>query len=189
LGRQIQFHMMPDDLEAFIRAAQQSDPVVVTDREHPCDRGVHPTSDLRKNRLRILCLWNRRLLPELNRDWHPEAKVYKYWLDVFRLPVLELSTCLETEWDGMPALIQGRLYGVFDRDLRKPPEFEKWFDRLVRWIRKNYKRRDTIHVGGYVGPAADQFLLKGGYLLPGFRPPRTDVWLAEMRKQHPLERD
>lgn len=144
-------------------------------------------SDLGENRLRILAVWNRRLLPVLKRARDGRAKYYKYHLDVFRLPILELSTCLRTEWEAKPALIQGRLYGVFDGYLGKPPEFEKWFERLVRWVRKSYKRNPNGQ-GGYVGPAAYQFFANGAYLLPNFLPPKTDVWLAEIAKQHPENR-
>jgi len=88
-----------------------------------------------------------------------------------------------TNWEGKPALVQGRLYGIFDLYLGKPPEFEKWYETLVRWIRKNYRKSPTS-MGGYLGPAAYEFYNEGGYLLPQFLPPRTEVWLAELDKQH-----
>jgi len=79
------------------------------------------------------------------------------------------------------------LYGEFDKHLAKPPEFEKWYERLVRWIRKNYRKHPSRIIGGYVGPAAYEFYEEGGFLLPSFRPPRTDAWLAELAKQHPID--
>jgi hypothetical protein len=72
------------------------------------------------------------------------------------------------------------LYGVFEG---KPPEFKKWYETLVRWIRNNYQKSPT-NMGGYLGPAACDFYKKGGYLLAQFLPPRTKEWVAEIAKQH-----
>jgi hypothetical protein len=183
VGRQIHFYMLPEDQAAFLRFVQQHDPVMVADRDDPDHRDVRPAEDLAANRPRMLCLWNQRLLPVLTRNWDGKAKFYKYSVDVFRLPVLELSTCLKSEWEGRPALVQGRMYGQFEANLHKLPEFEKWYEMLVRWIRKNFKK-SPAEFGGYVGPAAYRFFLDGGYLLPNFYPPRTDAWLAAIGKQH-----
>jgi hypothetical protein len=56
-----------------------------------------------------------------------------------------------TRWEGIPALTQGRIYGVFDA---KPPQFEKWYERIVRYIRKNGRKNPISWMGGCVGPAA-----------------------------------
>ena len=186
MGRQIHFHMLPEDQKAFLRFVKETDPVVVVAMLDPETPDVHPIEEIAIDRLQMLCLWNRRLLPVLNRKpLGKDARYYKYHVDAFHLPLLEFSPCLKTEWEGRPALIQERLYGQFDPDLNKPPEFEKWYEKLVRWIRKNYQKNPAKILGGYVGPAAYEFYLSGGYLLPSFRPPRTEVWLAEIGKQHP----
>jgi hypothetical protein len=75
------------------------------------------------------------------------------------------------------------LFGDFDPDLGKPPKFEKWYESLTRWIRKNYAK-NPAGKDGYVGPAAYEFYKNGGYLLPNFLPPSTKEWLAEIGKQH-----
>ncbi len=185
MGRQIHFHMLLEDQNAFLHMVKENDPVVVFARDDPRTPDVQPIEDFADNRLEIFCLWNRRLLPTLKRKSVGKADGSYYMADVLRLPLLEFSNCLRTQWEGKPALIQGRLYGIFDPDLNKPPEFEKWYERLVRWIRKNYKKNPSTILGGYVGPAAYEFYRDGGYLLPSFVPPRTDVWLAEIGKQHP----
>jgi hypothetical protein len=61
--------------------------------------------------------------------------------------------------------------------------FEKWYETLVRWIRKNYGKNPASSTG-YVGPAAFEFYEKGGYLLPQFLPPKTKEWLTEISTQH-----
>jgi hypothetical protein len=183
VGRQIQFYMLPEDQAAFLRFAQEHDPVVLVatlDRQGPAVRPVEDTGSVRNP---MFCLWNRALLPHLQRKSIGDADRRCYTIDSLHLPVLEFDPCITTEWEGRPALVQGRLYGQFDPWLKKPPEFEKWYESLVRWIRKNYKK-NPAGFGGYVGPAAYRFFLDGGYLLPNFRPPRTDVWLAEIGKQH-----
>ena len=128
-----------------------------------------------------LCIWNQALLPQLKRKWIPNAEHEHYRVDEFQLPVVEFSTSSRVIWDGRPALVQGRLHGFFDG---KSPEFEKWYETLVRWIRKNFLKNPTS-LGGYVGPAAYKFYKEGGYLLPNFVPPTTKEWLKEIRKQHP----
>jgi len=175
--------MLPDDQNAFLRFVQENDPVVVIAGHDPKTPDVRPVEEIATDRLETLCLWNRQLLPVLKRKWIGKARYYKYQLDVFHLPLLEFSASFRTEWEGRPALIQGRLFGDFDPHLGKPPEFEKWYNRLVRWLRKNFKKNPASW--GYVGPAAYEFYKSGGYLLPSFLPPRTDVWLAEIGKQHP----
>jgi hypothetical protein len=186
MGRQVHFHMLPEDQEAFLRFVKGNDPVDVVATLDPETPDVYPIEDIATDRLQVFCLWNRRLLPVLKRQpLGKDSRYYKYSVDLFHLPLLELSTCSKTDWEGKPALVQGRLFGDFDPYLGKPPEFEKWYEKLVRWIRKNYKKNPSKIIGGYVGTAAYEFYENGGYLLPSFRPARTEVWLAEIGKQHP----
>ena len=46
-----------------------------------------------------------------------------YRVDESTFPVLEFSMSTLTDWQGRPALTQGRIYGQF---AGKPVEFEKW---------------------------------------------------------------
>jgi hypothetical protein len=177
MGRQIHFHILPDDCNALIGFAREHDPVAIILRDADSPE-VKPVADLNVANGKSLCLWNRRLLPLLERKWVADPGYYR--VDEFSMPILEFTSSLTTTWEGKPALVQGRLYGIFEG---KPAGFEKWYDSLVRWIRKNYQKNPR-GTGGYVGPAAYDFYKKGGYLLPQFRPPRTEVWLAEIGKQH-----
>jgi hypothetical protein len=179
MGRQIHFYMLPEDRRAFIRLVQEQDPVVVTLRDSDSSE-IQSLADLEAGDKKTLCLWNRRLLPLLERKWVPAGC---YRVDGFHPPTLEFNSSFKATWEGKPALGQGRLFGDFDPYLGKPPEFEKWYETMVRWIRKNYRKSPTS-MGGYLGPAAYEFYNDGGYLLPQFLPPRTDVWLAELGKQH-----
>jgi hypothetical protein len=177
MGRQIHFHMLPDDQKAFLRFVQERDPIVVAIRDSD-SKNVQPVTDFDTGPDKTLCLWNPSFLPHLERKWIPDPGYYR--LDEFGMPILEFTSSFKATWEEKPALGQGRLYGIFNG---KPPDFEKWYEALVRWIRTNYQKNPR-GTGGYVGPAAYEFYKSGGYLLPNFLPPRTKVWLTEIGKQH-----
>ena len=172
--------MLPEDRNTFLGFVQEHDPVsiVLRDADSP---EVRPLTDLKLVETKTLSLWNSALLPRLERKWVPDPGYYV--VDGLRTPTLEFSSSLLTAWEGKPALIQGRLFGDFDSNLNKPRAFEKWYEMLSRWIRKNY-RKSPARRYGYIGPAAYDFYSKGGYLLPQFLPPRTDAWLTEIGRQH-----
>jgi len=180
MGRQIHVYMMPSDREAFLRFVQKKDPVAAIS-EGSDSPIVRPLEDRDFRVHKDVYLWNRRFLPSLKRKWIPGPRYYG--VNVLDLPLLHLTGSTLATWEDKPALVQGRLYGVFDPDLEKPPGFEKWYESLVRWIRKNYRKNPTT-MGGYLGPDAHELFEKGGYLLPQFLPPRTDIWLTEIGKQH-----
>lgn len=181
MGRQVHFYMLPDDRDTFLRFVQNGGFVEIISQgsDSPI---VRPLEKDDVSAQENVYLWNRRLLPRFKREWIPGPKFYG--VNELVLPVSEFIASTLTTWEGKPALVQGRLYGIFDPYLEKPPEFEKWYEQLVRWIRKNYRKSRTS-MGGYIGPAALKLFEEGGYLLPQFLPPRTDVWLTEIGKQHP----
>jgi len=57
----------------------------------------------------------------------------------------------------------------------KSQEFVRWYEQIVRYIRKAFVR-NPASLSGYVGAAAYKWFLQGGLLLPTFLPPETDVW-------------
>jgi hypothetical protein len=172
--------MLPTDRDAFLSFIR-TDELVEILAEGDTSPIVRPLQTIAPAGHRKLYLWNRRHLPILKRKWVPGGRFYG--VSALDCPVLELINSAEVTWEQKPALVQGRLYGVFDDYLEKPPEFAKWYEKLVRWIRKNWKR-GPISMGGYLGPDAYDFYQKGGYLLPQFVPPPTTEWLVEINKQH-----
>jgi len=110
------------------------------------------------------------------------ARTTYYTVDGFGQPILEFSASVSTEWEGMPALTQGRIYGIF---LARPAEFEKKFERITRYIRKHWRKNPVPILGGYVGPEAVAWFESGGLLLPMFTPPPSADWLRIMQQQHP----
>ena len=178
MGRQTRFHMLPEDCRRFVLFLRERDPVVVTnwyssesaqieEISRPWERSGH------------FCLWNQAILPELQR----KATGEHFNIDS-SASVIEFSyECLLAEpWNGQPALTQGRVWASFDTESRA---FEAWYNAVVRWIRKNFIRdlalgfdRDSI------GPAAYDWFKTGGLLLPMFRPPLTEAWLAWVNVQN-----
>jgi hypothetical protein len=78
--------------------------------------------------------------------WVDRKAAGKYFNIDFSAPVIEFtyeSPVLES-WNGQPALTQGRIWASFETENQA---FEKWYDAVVRWIRKNFIR--DLAVGHY----------------------------------------
>lgn len=180
MGRQVQFHLLLEDCEKFLRFVQGRDPVVVIRRDseyatideisHPCQQGGS------------YCLWNQGLLPSLERKFVPESVKGPYYRVDSVFPVIEFfyPPPVQDAWNGRASHTQGRIWAGFERENK---DFERWYNAMARWIRKNFIRNPIPHLGGYVGPAAYEFFKKGGLLLPMFRPPLTSQWLSWMEAQ------
>jgi len=181
MGRQIQLSMLPADVDGLLAEIRSNAPVEVVMRDGDSAE-VFPIAALSGGASRdTLILWNRRLSPVLQRKWIDLVSPGYYRVDGFALPVLEFSDSVLTEWEGKPALTQGRIYGQFDG---KPVEFEKWFEQIVRYIRKSWRKNPVALLGGYVGPAAGEWFASGGLILPMFVPPVTLEWTRVMKQQH-----
>ena len=179
MGRQIQFYMLPEDRSDFLRVIQERNSTVVVLRDSDSSDIEPIGEDFGAGK--TLCVWNRKLLSNLERKWIPDPGYYR--VDTLKAPILEFTPSFTATWQGKPALGQGRLFGNFEPYLGKPEEFGKWYESLVHWIRQHY-RKNPASTGGYVAPAAYEFYEHGGYLLPNFLPPKTKEWLAEIGKQH-----
>lgn len=180
MSRQIQFHALQSDVRQFLDFVQGRDPVIVILRSSDSPdikTVVDPSVETH-----IMTLWNQHLLSSLKR----EQIVYpgrEYFGINASLPTLEFSPSEYCQWNGRPALLQGRLYGFFD----KPSiDYEKWYNALARWIRKNFTKIPIPLPSGYIGPAAFDWFRKGGLLMPSLVPPVTKTWLSwvEAQDQH-----
>ena len=177
MGRQIGFHLLPEDVIEFLAHARTKAPVVCTvwssDSEliSECD----PITSSQP-----LCLWNQDVLPTLERKLITTAAKPYYRVDS-SLPVIELFVPDEAEWNGIPALTQGRIWASFD--IQSEP-LRRWFDSLVRWIRITYVKNPVLWQSGYVGRKACEWHQDGGLLLPTYRPPITGEWKQRLYSQH-----
>lgn len=173
--------MLPGDVNALIAAIRSEDSVEVALRSGH-DAEPEPLDPVPEN-FRTLVLWNRSFVPRLKRRYVSAADPPYYLADEQKEAILELSPSVLTEWQGVPALTQGRIYGVFES---KPVEFEKWYERIIRYIRKNWRKNPLSWLGGYVGPAASEWSESGGLLLPTYVPPVTEDWIRILGEQHPI---
>jgi hypothetical protein len=180
MGKQILFHMLPSDCEEFLAFLQRHDPIVITAWSSESHE-IHDLVASACGSADPICLWNQPLLPHLERKLisGPEGRTY-YRTDQ-SLPVLELSTSHEQTWDGKPALTQGRVWGSF---ANKSRSLDAWFKAISRWIRANYAPNPLKQLGGYIAPAAFEWHIRGGILLPMLVPPVNAEWGKFVASQH-----
>jgi len=173
MGRQVQISVLPKDVEGLLAHIKTQHRVVLVKRDDFDSATIEPLESLPASANETLILWNKELLPQFRRKHISRETAADYYrVDVTAEPVLEFSTSFLGEWSGRPSLTQGRIYGIVDN---KSQEFGRWYEQIVRYIRKSFVR-NPASLSGYVGPAAYKWFLQGGLLLPTFRPPEADVW-------------
>jgi len=173
MGRQVQISALPGDVEGLVAHIQSQHRVILAKRDDPHSATVKSLEGLTSDANETFILWNQELLPQLQRKYISRETAEGYYhVDLSAEPVLEFSGSFLGEWCGRPSLTQGRIYGIFDDKSR---EFLRWFEQIVRHIRRTFER-NPASLSGYVGPAAYKWFLQGGLLLPTFLPPETDVW-------------
>jgi hypothetical protein len=182
MGRQIRLHFLPKDVNELL--------VAMHDRE-PLEAAMRRGNSATPQRLpfipenisgETLVLWSERLAPNLRRDYVAKAQPPYYLVDEQTESALELTLSSLTTWEGRPALTQGRVFGVFEN---KQPEFEKCYERIVRYIRRHWRKNPAVWMSGYVGPAASDWFDGGGFLLPNYIPPVRSDWIQRLGEQHP----
>ena len=178
MGRQVAFHMFPQDCQAFLTFVQERNDVLLT--EFTADTASLSLLDRKDCYGKWLCLWNRRLLPSLDRRRVREASPAHRVDD--SLPVLQFSAPAPIEWAGRAAATQGRLYAFAYNSY---PELRKWYEALTRWIRKHSVKNPVSWMGGYVGPEAFAWHNAGGFLLPQVPPAVNSEWMGRVFSQHP----
>lgn len=177
MGKQIQFHLFREDAKSLLDHIQKHDPVVITLRSSDSAE-VQPIVDP-LSETDVMTLWNQTLISSLSRKSIKLAEHEYYRVDD-SLPTLEFCNSRLHEWNGKPALLQGRVYGSFDNSSQ---DYEKWFNSLASWIRRKFIKNPAKALGGYLGPSAVEWFQRGGILLPMFLPPITKEWLAAIEAQ------
>ncbi|MEZ5283790.1 MAG: hypothetical protein R2712_03045 [Vicinamibacterales bacterium] len=178
MGRQIQFHALAEDCDAFFAFVRARDPVlaVLLDSDDPAVQAVGNAC----YEPRPMMLWNQRLLPTLHRQHtrHSGRSVHRI---PYSLPVIEFTPSKAVTWAGREALLGGRLYGASFADA--PAGYAKWYEALGRWLRRHFSRNPYTAFDGYVGPAALAWFTRGGVFLPWPEPPTTPTWHAFVEGQ------
>ena len=185
MGRQIIFHMLPEDRVAFLDFVQQRDSVVITDFTSD-SADVQPVDprQISANKRDRLCLWNLALVSSLKREHVPVSKIGPYYRIDSSLPILEFSVPKQTAWDEKPALAQGRLYAYA---YQEHAALRTWYEALVRWLRKRFASNPITWMSGYIGPVAYRWYESGGLLLPTYVPPVNPEWQARLGEQHRMQ--
>jgi hypothetical protein len=181
MGRQILFHMLPEDCKEFFNLLRERDPVIAVERDSVSPDIIEVTDPCRGGQ--TVVLWNQTLLPSLEREYIPQSNRGPYYRVSSSLPVLELFLPVVAEWDRKPALTQGRVYGSFDATNEG---LRRWYESIAHWIRRNFTKNPVGLSTGYVGPAARKWYEGGGVLLPMLRPPVTPEWRSFVDAQHGL---
>ncbi len=181
MSRQIQLHILPQDLNDLLLAFA-SEPLFVA-MKHGATAAPEPLAFASDNLAgKGLVIWNKRFSPVLQRDYVAQADPPYYLINEQSESVLDVSMSGFTSWRRRSALMQGRIYGVFEN---KDPEFAKWYERIARFIRRHWHKNPASWMSGYIGPAANQWFESGGLLLPNYVPPVRNDWIERLGQQHP----
>ncbi len=166
MGKQVNFYMTDSDEEDFFSFTRSDrDAVIILDgmtsEDYPC------FTDMPEREAPFsysVWLWDRDHSPTPILTEIP--KHHFFLVDRFGSEVIQLSRCSVEE----KCLVRGRIWAemaMWESDgtlVRKSKTFEKWYDRLARWIRSHSVRYDK---GVYVMPGAAEFEKQGGRLVEG----------------------
>lgn len=162
--------MLPEDCELFFSFLRMRDPIVCTTRDSASSELGNVTDPC--SEFKTFSMWRNEQGFKPTRQHIEDAIGGSYYRIDDSAAVLEFTPSQVTEWQGSPALLQGRIWGAFRISDER---HDAWFSAIRRWIRKHLIKIDSLD--GYVAPAAQAWHQRGGLLLPMFTPPATDAWL------------
>jgi hypothetical protein len=172
MGRQIHFHMLGRDCDAFFAAARHFAPFVAVIRDSPT-AGIEPIDAPCAGRADLM-LSNKALAPSAVRTYVPNSVDGPYHRFPYDVPALEFCpTSAMTDWDGRPAIGAGRLYAARYQDNR---DLANWYEKLAGWLRRHFHGYRIVSSRFCVGPDAWEWHRRGGLLLPLVRPLVTPTW-------------
>jgi hypothetical protein len=127
MGRQIHFHMLGRDCDAFFAAAKHFAPFVTVIRDSPTV-GIEPVDAPCAVRADLM-LWNKAVAPSAVRTYVPNSVRGPYHRFPYDVPALEFCpTGNMSEWDGRPAIGAGRLYAAGYQDNL---DLANWYEKLA----------------------------------------------------------
>ncbi len=164
MGKQINFYMTNSDEEEFLNFVRSDRSVGVFMVTMPTD-SIPLLTELPQSEIPFwlsICLWDRDNSPQPNLRYVTEQKYY-----VVNKSTSEVIEFLRSNIKKR-SISRGRIWAemaMWESDgtlVRKSETFEKWYDRLARWIRRHSVRYDK---GVYVMPGAAEFKKQGGRLV------------------------
>jgi hypothetical protein len=173
MGRQIHFHMLARDCEAFFAAAPHFAPFVAVIRDSATAR-IEPIEQPCVIRTALM-FWNRTVAPSVVRTHVPAGAARgSYHRFPYDAPALEFCPTGEmSDWDGRPAIAAGRLYAAAYQDNRALAD---WYEKLASWLRRHFQGYRIGSSTFRVGPDAWEWHRSGGLLLPMVRPLVAPTW-------------
>lgn len=157
MGRQIRFYMTEADEVGFLDFLRSTGDIVIFPGAILLTRDERLDSFPARGPGRLsfqVSLYNRNVPGDLYIDPLEEREGYR--LDRASSSVIEFDSTSQHE--DTKVMREGRLWAEFwrlrlaDPDfVRKPSQFEQWYEQVAKWIRKNYKRVDW---NLFAGPGA-----------------------------------
>ena len=167
MGKQVNFYMTQEDEAEFLEFMRSERDVCLIPDTLPTE-SIACMSYLPKRGETLfwfkVSLWDRNHSPPPKRRHVQEQG---YWVvDELNSEVIEFSRSILSEG----RLVRGRIWAEMTEWqqteppslVRKSKTFEKWFDKLARWIRQHATRDEN---GDYVFPGAAQYESDGGRLV------------------------
>ncbi len=169
MGKQVNFYLLEEDesdLVAFVLS--HPDAVILGDpstQDSPSILEHLPTGDAPIPYRGTVYLWKRGgplLMTRHTIIAGPLVGRELYFVDSLRSHVIELARTHLLEEEGL--IIRGRLWAEMrywegEILMYKGEAFEKWYDRLARWIRTHYQK--VADHRPYIGPQACRLYQKG----------------------------
>ena len=159
MGKQINFYMLPSDEGHFLQAAAAIAPLSIL--EYTSKTEIFQPSSALPNKGDLgwfqVWLWSATTCQAPIVRWVPQQKYFV--IDGSESEVIELARSYQQD----SSIVRGRLWAELKKrdGTAKAPPFLGWFESLVRWIKKNYRKLPN---GEYIAPTADEFVTGGGTL-------------------------
>ena len=164
MGKQIRFFMTAEDEREFAQFVTEDPDVVFIPRQSKTSSVLefsHPEEADQIQQRISLWIWNKRICGKVTTvQYSPESFAFRG----INEELIEFSRCFV---HGR-TMVAGRLYAdMYSLDeagkqlIRKGMEFEQWYNKLVRWIRRHYTRDPKY--GDNIGPRARE-AYEGGTL-------------------------
>ncbi len=163
MGRQVNFYMTHEDEQEFLGFVRSTGTIAVfmttQDSAELLELNELPAEDVEG--AYFLCFWNKDISP------HPKLKFITeqnhYCVDKMESEVVEFLRCVTIDQRLNPGRIWTEItYWDLNEDppvmIRKPPAFEKWYNKLAAWLRKHGTRSES---GYFIMPEASHFVHRG----------------------------
>lgn len=162
MGRQIGLYMTEEDEKEFVEFVMSTGriEIIPEDMNSRDERWETLPPWIEDTRHSDVLLHNTEIQGELFYLYSQEKNTFS--ISTSESPVIEFTRSKQRA----NALMSGRLYATFeafgtdeDAYVPKDPAFDKWYEKIVRWIRRRYQR---LEWNSYAGPKAMEFKRKGG---------------------------